>query len=59
MSRPGRKLNKLILLRKVNMPLELMFAKSVPTQADLPIENYVAQLQQDMLDSNQQAREVL
>ena len=41
------------------MPLELMFAKSVPTQADLPIENYVAQLQQDMLDSNQQAREVL
>ena len=51
--------NKLMLGREVNMPLELMFAQSGPTQADLPIENYVAQLQQDMLDANQQAREVL
>ena len=51
--------NKLLLGREVNMLLELVFAQSVPTQADLPIENYVAQLQQDILDSNQQAREVL
>ena len=51
--------NKLILLREVNMPLEVIFAKSVPTQTDLPKENYVAHLQQDMLDSNQQTREVL
>ena len=51
--------NKLLLGREVNMPLELMFAQSVSTQTDLPIENYVAQLQQDILDSNQQAREVL
>ncbi|KAK3796547.1 hypothetical protein RRG08_059278 [Elysia crispata] len=50
--------NKLLLGREVNMLLELVFAQSVPTQADLPIENYVAQLQQDILDSNQQAREI-
>ena len=31
----------------------------MPNQADLPKENYVAQLQQDILDANQQAREVL